>query len=86
MSPTSQNELIGIIAKYIIQKRIISADKVTSLYVYVYIFICCITPRRCLYLHFEPLLFIHTIYKFSYLVSYIYIYETYIYIYIYKYI
>ena len=31
MSPTSQNELIGIIAKYIIQKRIISADKVTSL-------------------------------------------------------
>ena len=74
MSPTSQNELIGIIAKYIIEKRIISADKNTSLHVYVYIFICCITPRRCRYLHFEPLLFPHAIYKFSYSVSYIYIY------------
>ena len=46
MSLTSQNELIGIIAKYAIKIwlkkvkcRSISVDKVTYVYVYVYIYV-----------------------------------------------
>ena len=59
---------------------------------------CCVTPKSCLYLYFEPLLFIHTkaiynynysyfvcvdVYTYIYIYIYIYIY-TYIYIYIYS--
>ena len=41
---------------------------------------CCVTPKSCLYLYFEPLLFIHT--KAIY--NYNYSYFVYIYIYIYS--
>ena len=34
---------------------------------------CCITPKYCLYLYFESLLFIYTICKYSYVVSSMYV-------------
>ena len=38
MSPKSLNELIGIAAKYIISKMTISADEVSSVYMYIYMY------------------------------------------------
>ena len=90
MSPTSQNQLIGIFANYIIQIwlieeikevkcRSISADEVTSVFVYVHVCKCicvytcmylCVCTRICMHIYIKIYIYI---YKFI-LLLYIYIY------------
>ena len=92
MSPTSQNELIRFVAKYIIQTwvktvkhRFISADEVTSVYVHVNVCMCmCVYVYMCIYILVYIFICIY-IYIFVYIFVCIYIHK-FIYIYIYIYI
>ena len=78
MSPTSQNRLIGIVTKCIIQRsftqeikevkhRSISSDEVTSVHVYMYICICvCVYMCMCVYVYMFVYVYLY-FYMFKYM-------------------